>query len=59
MEGKILNYIKWVAASLIMASLFALVILGKMSPGEYIGLSIGLLSGMGVYHVTRFQGADK
>ena len=49
-----MNYIKWAAASLIMASLFALVILGKMSPSEYIGLSIGLLSGMGVCHVTRF-----
>ena len=42
--------VKYVAAGLVLASLFTLVILGQMTSGEYQVIAISTLSALGGYH---------
>ena len=42
--------VKYIAAGLVLASLFVLVILGKMTSGEYQVIAIATLSALGGYH---------
>ena len=42
--------IKYIAAGLVLASLFTLVILGQMTSGEYQVIAIATLSALGGYH---------
>ncbi len=42
--------VKYVAAGLVLASLFTLVILGQMTSGEYQVIAIATLSALGGYH---------
>ena len=42
--------VKYVAAGLVLSSLFALVILGQMTSGEYQVIAIATLSALGGYH---------
>ena len=42
--------VKYIAAGAVLASLFTLVILGKMTSGEYQVIAIATLSALGGYH---------
>lgn len=48
------NYAKLAAAGALMASLFYLVITGRMSVGDYQTLAVGSLGALGGYHAGRF-----
>ena len=42
--------VKYIAAGLVLASLFVLVILGMMPVNQYVVLAVGTLSALGGYH---------
>lgn len=42
--------VKYIAAGLVLASLFVLVILGMMPVSQYVVLAVGTLSALGGYH---------
>ena len=51
--------VRYTAAGAILASLLYLVVIGKVSAGQYETLAVGALSALGGYHAGRFQGGEK
>ncbi len=50
---------RYVTAGVVLASLFYLVLVGKMSPADYETLAVGALGALGGYHAGRFQGGKE
>lgn len=48
------DYLKYGAALLLLASLYYLVLTGKMAVGDYQTLAVSALSALGGYHAGRF-----
>ena len=50
---------KYAAAVAILASLFYLVVTGKMAVGDYQTLAVGALGALGGFYAGRFQGGGQ
>jgi hypothetical protein len=50
---------RYVTAGVVLASLFYLVLVGKMSPADYETLAVGALGALGGYHAGRFSGGKE
>lgn len=53
------SVMKYVGCFTILASVFALVVMGKASVDVYIGLASGILSGLGILHASGWQTPPK
>ncbi len=53
------NVVKYVAAGVVLGSLFYLSVIGKMPASQYVQLAELVLAALGGYHAGRFQGGNK
>ena len=53
------QYAKLAAAGALFGALFYLVIVGKMTPGDFQTLAVSAIAALGGYHAGRFPGGGQ